>query len=92
MKTETMTMTEFETTIAANAKRAPCGANKALLKRCETQPVKLTFETVGKAVSKQTALYVVRRNLTAQVRIIRRNAELFIGPGEYVPSERVNSK
>ena len=88
MKIEKVTTEEFETVLNTGGKRAAYGANKALLRLCEEEPVKLTFETERKAVSKLTALYVVRRKLDAQVRLLRRGVELFIGPGEYVRTER----
>ena len=88
MQIEKITMDEFEDILTAGFPRSPWGANKALLRKAETEPVKLTFETEKKALSKLTALYVVRRKINAQVRIIRRGAVLFIGPGEYVRTER----
>jgi len=48
--------------------------------------VKLTFETNKKAVSKQTALYVVRRKLNAQVRIIRKKDLLYEKGGQDQPN------
>jgi len=91
MKLEKITMTEFEEVLTSGSKRAPYGQNQSLLKKAETEPVKITFETDRKAVSKQTALYVVRRKLNAQVRIVRKKNVLFIGPGEYVPSVRAET-
>ncbi|MFH1530807.1 MAG: hypothetical protein ABIK09_08770 [Pseudomonadota bacterium] len=85
-------MTEFEMILTSGSKRAPYGQNQALLRKAETEPVKLTFETDKKAISKQTALYVVRRKLNAQVRIVRKKNLLFIGPGEYLPSDRSKKK
>ena len=92
MKLEKITMNEFETVISTGSKRAPYGQNQSLLRKAETEPVKLSFETDKKAISKQTALYVVRRKLNAQVRIVRKKNLLFIGPGEYVPSDRSRKK
>ena len=92
MKLEKITMNEFETVISTGSKRAPYGQNQSLLRKAEKEPVKLSFETDRKAISKQTALYVVRRKLNAQVRIIRKNDLLFIGPGEYTPSVRSSKK
>ncbi len=92
MKLEKITMNEFETVISTGSKRAPYGQNQSLLRKAETEPVKLSFETDKKAISKQTALYVVRRKLNAQVRIIRKNDLLYIGPGEYTPSDRSAKK
>jgi len=88
MKIEKVTTEEFDAVLNTGGSRAPYGANKALLRRCEVEPAKLTFETERKAVSKLTVLYVVRRKLDAQVRLLRRGVELFIGPGEYVRTER----
>ena len=88
MKLERITKEEFESVLAAGSKRAPYGQNQALLRNAEAEPAKLIFETDKKAVSKQTALYVVRRKLNAQVRILRRSNILYIGPGEYVASQR----
>ena len=92
MKQERITMDEFEQVLTTGSKRAPYGQNQALLRKAESDPVKLTFETDKKAISKQTALYVVRRKLNAQVRIVRKKEVLFIGPGEYTPSDRSGSK
>lgn len=92
MKQENISMNEFQEVLTAGAKRAPYGQNQSLLRRAESEPVKLTFETDRKAVSKQTALYVVRRKLGAQVRIVRKHDVLYIGPGEYMPSERRGQK
>jgi len=88
MKLEKISVSEFEQVLTTGSKRAPYGQNKALLRKAEDDPVRLTFETDKKAVSKQTALYVVRRKMNAQVRIVRRKNVLYVGPGEYVPSER----
>ena len=88
MKIEKVTTEEFEMVLNTGGKRAAYGANQALLRRCENEPAKLTFETERQAVSKLTALYVVRRKLDSQVRLVRRCDVLFIGPGEYVRTER----
>lgn len=90
MKLEKISITEFEDVLTTGSKRAPYGQNQSLLRKAEDEPVKLTFETEKKAISKQTALYVVRRKLNAQVRIVRRINILFIGPGEYVRTERAD--
>jgi len=92
MKLEKITLDEFETVLTTGTKRAPYGQNQSLLRKAESEPVKLTFETDKKAISKQTALYVVRRKLNAQVRIVRKMDLLYIGPGEYTPSERTTRK
>ena len=92
MKQESISVAEFEKVLTQGTKRAPYGQNQALLRKAETTPHKLTFETDKKAVSKQTALYVVRRKLNAQVRIVRKKNVLYVGPGEYTPSERGASK
>lgn len=88
MKQEKISMDEFEKVLTQGSKRAPYGQNQALLRKAESEPVKLTFETDKKAISKQTALYVVRRKLNAQVRIVRKKEVLYIGPGEYTPTDR----
>jgi hypothetical protein len=92
MKLEKITLTEFELVLSSGTKRAPYGQNQSLLRKAETEPVKLTFDNDKKAISKQTALYVVRRKLAAQVRIIRKKNVLFVGPGDYVPSDRNRKK
>ncbi len=92
MNLEKISLIEFEKILTSGSKRAPYGQNQAMLRRAEDEPVKLTFETDKKAISKQTALYVVRRKLNAQVRIVRKKNLLFIGPGEYVPSDRSRKK
>jgi len=88
MQVQAISEREFERVLISDSGRAPYGANHALLRRAEAEPLKLTFETDKKAISKQTMLYVVRRKLNAQVRIVRKKNVLFIGPGEYVPSNR----
>lgn len=88
MKVEKISMDEFETVLTTGSRRAPYGQNQSLLKKAESEPIKLVFDDDKKAVSKQTALYVVRRKMNAQVRIVRKKNELFIGPGEYVASDR----
>jgi len=89
---EQVTLKEFNEALTSKTIRVAYGANQALLRRCEEEPVKLTFETERKAVSKLTALYVVRRKMDAQVRLVRRGVEMFIGPGEYVRTERKERK
>ena len=91
MQIEKITMAEFEDILTTGYKRCTYGTNRPLLRGAETTPVKLTFETEKKAISKQTALYVVRRKINAQVRLFRRGAVLFIGPGEYVRTERLST-
>jgi len=88
MQVEKISLDEFEKAQAAGAKRAPYGQNRALLKKAETEPCKLVFESEKKALSKLTALSVVRRKMNAQVRIFRRENAIFLGPGVYVPSNR----
>jgi len=92
MKLEKISMNEFETVLSTGSKRAPYGQNQSMLRKAESEAVKLTFETDKKAISKQTALYVVRRKLNAQVRIVRKMDVLYIGPGEYVASDRSAKK
>jgi len=92
MTLEKISKEEFEKIMTDGAKRAPYGQNPALLRKCETVPHKLTFETDRKAISKQTALYVVRRKINAQVRLVRKKNVLFIGPGEYIPTNRKRTK
>lgn len=88
MKQVTISMAEFEKATTGSGRRAPYGANRALLRDAATKPVRLSFEDEKKAISKQTALYVVRKNMDAQVRILRRGNTVYIGPGEYVRSAR----
>lgn len=88
MQVEKISMDDFEKAQAEGKKRAPYGQNRALLKRAEAEALKLVFEDEKKAVSKQTALSVVRRKMNAQARMFRRANVLFLGPGDYVPSQR----
>ena len=88
MQVEKISLDEFEKAQADGKKRAPYGQNRVLLKNAETEAAKLVFEDEKKAVSKQTALSVVRRKMNAQVRMFRRGKELFLGPGDYIPSAR----
>jgi hypothetical protein len=88
MELKPITKDEFEAAMTEGKKRAPYGQNRALLKKAELEPYKMVFEDEKKAVSKQTALSVVRRKMNAQVRMFRRGKELFLGPGDYIPSAR----
>jgi cytidylate kinase len=88
MQVEKITLNEFEAAMVEGKKRAPYGQNRVLLKKAEAEPCKLVFENEKKAVSKQTALSVVRRKMNAQVRMFRRGNAVFLGPGDYVPSNR----
>ena len=88
MEIKKISFEEFEDMVAGSSRRAPYGQNQSLLKKAEKEPMKLTFATEKKAISKLTALYVVRRKMNAQVKIVRRGSTLFIGPGEYVPTLR----
>jgi len=88
MQIEQISTTEFEAAMADGKKRAPYGQNRALLKKAEAEPAKLTFEDEKKALSKMTALSVVRRKMNAQVRMFRRANTIYAGPGDYVPSQR----
>jgi hypothetical protein len=88
MQVEKISMSEFEAAMTEGKKRAAYGQNRVLLKKAEAEPTKLVFEDEKKAISKQTALSVVRRKMNAQVRMFRRKNELFLGPGDYVPSAR----
>ncbi|NQT49568.1 hypothetical protein HQ571_02640 [Candidatus Kuenenbacteria bacterium] len=88
MKLEKLSISEFETILKQSSKRAPYGQNQSLLRGAETEAVKLTFENDKKAISKLTALYVVRRKLNAQVRLLRKKNVLYVGPGDYTPSDR----
>ncbi len=83
---------EFQTVISTGTRRAPYGQNQALLKKAETQASSLHFENEKKAISKLTALYVVRRKMNAQVKIVRRGDTLYVGPGDYVPTMRKKGK
>jgi len=56
--------------------------------KAATEPIRLPFETEKRAISKLTALYVVRRKMDAQVKMVRRGNVLFLGPGEYIPLSR----
>jgi hypothetical protein len=88
MQVEKITAEEFDAAMAEGKKRAPYGQNRVLLKKAETEPAKLVFEDEKKALSKLTALSVVRRKMNAQVRMFRRGHAIFVGPGDYVPSNR----
>jgi hypothetical protein len=83
-----ISMDEFEAAMTEGKKRAPYGQNRVLLKKAEAEPAKLVFEDEKKALSKLTALSVVRRKMNAQVRMFRRGNAIFLGPGDYVPSNR----
>jgi hypothetical protein len=88
MEIKRISLVEFKKLVDRGNRRAPYGQNQALLKRAEKEPLQLDFETERKAVSKLTALYVVRRKMNAQVQLVRRGSTIFLGPGEYVPTLR----
>jgi hypothetical protein len=92
MEVSKISIEEFETLVTTGSRRAPYGQNQSLLKKAENEPMKLEFPDEKKAVSKLTALYVVRRKMDAQVKILRRANILYIGPGEYVPTLRKTRK
>ena len=88
MEIKKISLDEFQEMVETSSRRAPYGQNQSLLKKAENEALQLTFENDRKAISKLTALYVVRRKMNAQVKIVRRSNTLFIGPGEYVPTLR----
>ncbi len=88
MEIKRISLDEFKTLVDSGSRRAPYGQNQMLLKKAEKEAMQLSFENERKAISKLTALYVVRRKMNAQVNFVRRNNTLFIGPGEYVPTFR----
>jgi len=88
MEIKKITLDEFQDVVTTSSRRAPYGQNQGLLRKAETEPMKLTFDSERKAISKLTALYVVRRKMNAQVKILRKMNTLFIGPGEYIPTMR----
>lgn len=92
MEIKKITSEEFQGIISNGTRRAPYGQNQALLKKAEAEPCALKFDTEKKAVSKLTALYVVRRKMNAQVKIVRRGDTLYVGPGDYIPSLRKGRK
>jgi hypothetical protein len=92
MDIKDISIDEFNHLVEKSSRRAPYGQNQSLLKKAEKVPMKLSFGTERKAISKLTALYVVRRKMNAQVKIVRRGETLFIGPGEYVPTLRKSRK
>ena len=90
MKTQNISVDEFKAATSGVGFRAPYGANKALLRDAVREPVRLSFESEAKAVSKLAGLYIVRRERNAQVRFLRCGNTLFIGPGKYVRFIRGN--
>lgn len=92
MEVSKISAEEFQSLVTSGSRRAPYGQNQSLLKKAENEPMKLEFADEKKAVSKLTALYVVRRKMDAQVKILRRANVLYIGPGEYVPTLRKSRK
>mgnify|MGYP006971723671 CR=1 FL=1 len=88
MEIKKISIDEFKDVVASSSRRAPYGQNQSLLKKAEKEALQLSFDTEKKAVSKLTALYVVRRKMNAQVKIVRRGNVLYVGPGEYVPTIR----
>ena len=88
MEIKQISLQEFQDLMVTSSRRAPYGQNQSLLKKAEAEPLKLVFENDKKAISKLTALYVVRRKMNAQVKIVRRSNVLVVGPGEYIPTLR----
>jgi len=88
MEIKQISLQEFQDLMVTSSRRAPYGQNQSLLKKAEAEPLKLVFENEKKAISKLTALYVVRRKMNAQVKIVRRSNVLVVGPGEYIPTLR----
>ena len=88
MEVVPITADEFERLSKAGTNRAPMGHNRALLTRAEKEVLKLVFESERRAINKLISLYVMRRRLNSQVRIVRRGTTLLMGPGEYVASLR----
>jgi hypothetical protein len=88
MEIKKISLDEFKELVESSSRRAPYGQNQSLLKKAESEAMQLSFENERKAISKLTALYVVRRKMGAQVKIVRRANTLFLGPGEYVPTMR----
>ena len=92
MEIKNIPINEFQEIVKKSSRRAPYGQNQSLLKKAEKEALELSFENEKKAISKLTALYVVRRKMNAQVKIVRRGDTLFVGPGEYVPTIRKSRK
>lgn len=92
MEIKSISLQEFQGVLASNGRRASYGQNQVLLRKAETEPVAIKFENEKKAVSKLTALYVVRRKMNAQVKIVRKGDTVFVGPFEYLPSIRKGRK
>ena len=93
MKIQPMSKEEFEKTAASMQQhRQFPGSNVKLLRDAETEPVKLTFPTDEKALYKATALYTVRKRGNFQVRMVRQNNCIYLGPGDYFPALRVSRK
>lgn len=92
MEIKSISLQDFESVLAVGNRRASYGQNQILLRKAETEAVALQFDSEPKAISKLTALYVVRRKMGAQVKIVRRGQTLYVGPGEYVPSMRRGKK
>jgi len=88
MEIKKISLDEFQDLVVSTSRRAPYGQNQSLLKKAEDEAMMLSFKNEKKAISKLTALYVVRRKMNAQVKIVRRGATLYIGPGEYIPTMR----
>lgn len=92
MEIKSISLQEFQGVVAAISRRASYGQNQILLRNAEKEAVAISFENEKKAISKLTALYVVRRKMNAQVKIMRKGDTLFVGPFEYLPSLRKGRK
>jgi hypothetical protein len=88
-----ITKEEFEEFSKRVGGRASYGQNQILLVEAEKgKYVELKYDNDRRAQSKQTALYVARRKLNAQVSIVRKGSTICLGPGKYMPSSRGNKK
>ena len=88
MKVTEVTLEVFEAEAAVSGRGQRSGANVELINKATKTPLKLEFEDAAKAQSKLSALYMVRRKLNAQVKIIKRDNWIMLAPGEFVAHTR----
>jgi hypothetical protein len=88
-----ITKEQFDEFAKRTGGHASYGHNQIILTEAEKgKYVEMEFENDRRAQSKQTALYVARRKLNAQVAIVRKGNKICLGPGKYMPSTRGGKK
>ena len=88
MKVEEISVEEFKKEESMSRRGRRGGVNLELVQRASSTPLRIVFDSPSKANSKLTALYAVRRRLKAQVKILKRDSLIYLGPGKYSVTTR----